>query len=100
MTEKGFIISRPSGETTLNGPEYLLDDKDEIRHFNTKQEVTDFLEEHGIDEEDVSIQYHAFCMQCGKEFFFDTDEMPEEEDLVFYFCPDCAKIINEKQQMN
>lgn len=96
--EKGFIICRPVGETTLNGLEYLFDDKNEIRHFNTEDEAVAFLKEHGLDWEDLMIQYHVFCMHCAKEFFFETDAMPEDARSVFYVCPDCKRMIEE--QMN
>ncbi|GAB6013558.1 hypothetical protein [Viscerimonas tarda] len=96
MTEKGFIICRPEGETTLNGLEYLLDDKDEIWHFDSEKEATGFLNEHGINEEDIMLKYHAFCQHCAKGFFFDKEDAPDEEDRAFYVCPDCKRIIENR----
>jgi len=98
MTEKGFILCRPFGETALNGLEYLLNDKNEIRHFNTEEEVAAFRKAHGLDWEDIMMLYHAFCMHCAKEFFFETDAMPEDIASAFYVCPDCKRMIEE--QMN
>jgi hypothetical protein len=90
MTEKGFIICRPEGETTLNGLEYLLDEKNEIRHFDSEEETNRYLEEWKLsDNEDIFIKYHIFCRHCVKEFFFDTNKVPE--DMDFYLCPDCIK---------
>ena len=101
MTEKGFIICRPMGETTLNGLEYMFDDKNEIRHFDTEEEVSAFRDEHDLDPEDIIVQYHAFCMQCAKEFFFETDDMPEDIANMLYVCPDCQHEIEElKKQKN
>jgi predicted Zn-ribbon and HTH transcriptional regulator len=104
MTEKGIIICRPLGETTLNGLEYLLDGRNEIRHFVSVEEAGDFLRKHGIniDNEDESIilKYHAFCRQCGKEFFFDMDKLPENVEEECYFCPACKREIDEKLQGN
>jgi DNA-directed RNA polymerase subunit RPC12/RpoP len=96
MTEKGFIICRHEHGITLNKLEYLLDDKNEIRHFDSEQEVTDFMEKFGIEKDNVMVKYHIFCMHCGKEFFFEMEEMPDEEDKVFYVCIDCKKIIEKK----
>jgi hypothetical protein len=90
MTEKGFIICRPEGETTLNGLEYLLDEKNEIRHFDSEEEVSRYLEEWGLsDNEDILVKYHIFCRRCAGEFFFDTTEVPEDTD--FYLCPVCMQ---------
>ena len=98
MTEKGFIICRPSGETTLNGLEYLLDDRNEIMHFETEEKVKDFLKENGIeDDEDIIIQYHIFCQQCAREFFFDTANVPDETEDGLYICPECKTLIKEKK---
>jgi DNA-directed RNA polymerase subunit RPC12/RpoP len=98
MTEKGIIIARPAEGISLNGLEYLFEDeRDEIRHFDSLEEANKFLAERSVDDEDIILQYHIFCQNCAKEFFFETDEMPEETETAFYVCPDCKKIIEEKQ---
>jgi phage terminase large subunit GpA-like protein len=51
---------------------------------------------HKIEDESTILRYHVFCNQCGKEFFFTTNEMPDEEDKAFYLCPDCKKFITKK----
>lgn len=97
MTEKGFIIGRPIEGISLNGLEYLLDDeRNGITHFDTEEEARRFMAEHGIDEEDIILQYHIFCRHCAKEFFFETDAIPKGEDRVFYVCTECKRIIENK----
>ncbi len=100
MTEKGIIICRPDSETTLNGLEYLLDERNEIKHFTSKNEAEIFLQKHGIDmnneEEAIILKYHVFCSQCCKEFFFDMDEIFEDVEDECYFCPTCKLEIEEK----
>jgi hypothetical protein len=90
MTEKGFIICRPESETILNGLEYLLDEKNEIRYFDSEEKVNYYLEEWDLsDNENIRVKYHIFCRHCAKEFFFDTTEIPEDTD--FFLCPDYLK---------
>ena len=50
-----FAVSRNAGETTLNGREYLLDDKNNIMVFNTVEDATGYLVANGIniDEEEL-----------------------------------------------
>jgi DNA-directed RNA polymerase subunit RPC12/RpoP len=101
MTEKGFIICRPVEGISLNGLEYLFDDRNEIWHFDTKEDVWQLLEEHDIaDDEDIIIQYHVFCQQCSKEFFFEADSVPEETTDGLYVCPDCKPKIEKLLKLN
>ena len=99
MTEKGFILCCPVEGTSSNGLEYLFDDKNEIRHFDTEEEVAAFRKHHSPDWEDIMTLYHVFCMHCAKEFFFEMEDIPEDVTRTLYVCPDCNHII-EKQLNN
>lgn len=44
-----YCIARNSGETTLNEKEYLLDNKDNVMVFASKDDASQFLIKQGID---------------------------------------------------
>lgn len=72
---KKVIVGRPINGISLNGLEYILDDEDEIRYFDSIDEAKTLLREHGYDDEDME-DYLVFkesedrtCFRCGSPLF-------------------------------
>lgn len=51
-----IVISRPVGETTLNGKEYVLGDDNKKLEFPTEEAAVDFLRDSGYMEIDIEEQ--------------------------------------------
>ena len=47
------VISRPVNGISLNGKEYVLDDKGDIKLFDTRDTALDFLKANGVTENDM-----------------------------------------------
>lgn len=50
MNQSHIIIGRPINGISLNGLEYLLDDKDEPMEFKDKDEAKQYLRDNGYAE--------------------------------------------------
>lgn len=51
--KKKIIVGRPINGISLNGDEYLLDDKNEVLEFDSEHDAKKFLIENGIDFNDL-----------------------------------------------
>jgi hypothetical protein len=86
MTEKGFIVYFQGNDE----PEYLFDERNEIRHFDSEEEAAVYLQKtEWTDGMNTVVKYHDFCHCCAGEFFFDAGKIPE--DTKFYICSGCMK---------
>lgn len=47
---KKYKIARYINNITINGKEYILDDKNNIIEFNSVKLAKEYLKEHGIDD--------------------------------------------------
>ena len=45
-----FIIGRAINGITINGREFVCDDKGDVMEFDSEVEATDFLKANGIDD--------------------------------------------------
>ena len=50
------IVSE-DGVIGLNGKQYLLDDENELKYFETEEDARNFIEENGADPDDEFIEY-------------------------------------------
>lgn len=99
MAEKtGVIIGRPINGISINGFEYALDENNEYLHFDSKDDAKNFLREKGAPEEDIEefyeFRYHAFCLNCGKEYFLHEDETFIDDLGRGYLCPECGSTFD------
>jgi len=61
MKKTQYVISRAINGISINGREFVLDDKDELMLFDTTDSAEIFLKDNGIDNpEDYGIEISEF----------------------------------------
>ncbi len=82
-----YKIARYINNISINGKEFILDDKNKIIEFDTIDKAKEYLEEHGITEFEGfdfdEIEEEIVCPRCKGKGIFD-DNFGLEVD-----CPDC-----------
>lgn len=80
-------------DTDSGSPEYLLDEKGEYIHFDSVEEAGEYMENNGMntgEQKDCNVlQYHTFCLNCGKEYFLNPSETFVDELGRGYYCNEC-----------
>ena len=69
MPDKTYVIAKPIEGISLNGYEYLLDSKDDVKVFNSYQDAHDFVSEAITDQE-------------PDEFIRATDDCPDLNYII------------------
>lgn len=89
MCITGVLIGRPTVVDAINGLDYLIADSGELRHFPSFDDARGFLTEHNIPTDDITLQFHTYCLNCGKEYFLSEDELFQDELGLFHYCKAC-----------
>ena len=67
------VAGRPINGITINGLEWLLTEEGEVMIFDSEEQATQFLKEHGLTDEDLEwVQFaHSIgtCRRCGSPLF-------------------------------
>lgn len=75
-------------------PKYLLDERGEYMHFDSVEEADEYMENNGMNagggqKNSYVLQYHTFCLNCGKEYFLNPSETFVDELGRGYYCDEC-----------
>lgn len=80
-------------DTNPDSPKYLLDERGEYMHFDSVEEADEYMENNGMNagrqKNSYVLQYHTFCLNCGKEYFLNPSETFVDELGRGYYCDEC-----------
>lgn len=51
-----YVIGRPINDISINGLEYVTDDNGEEMIFDSIEDAKEFLDSHGIEEEEIEAE--------------------------------------------
>jgi len=71
-------VGRPINGISINGNEWLLDDKSKLKVFADKSEAVQFLKDHGVSDDEMD--YFTFDEDVDKSGFQETCKATQEDD--------------------